>query len=79
MGEVRERMGDNLQMSGSVQKTEFPRNSSHIWKGILAALFTLLIGEVLLQGIFPTQGSNSHLLHWQADSLLLSHREALTP
>ena len=27
----------------------------------------------LLQGIFPTQGSNSHLLHWQADSLLLSH------
>ena len=27
----------------------------------------------LLQGIFPTQGSNSHLLHWQADSLLLCH------
>ena len=25
----------------------------------------------LLQGIFPTQGSNSHLLHWQADSLWL--------
>ena len=23
-------------------------------------------------GIFPTQGSNPHLLHWQADSLLLS-------
>ena len=23
----------------------------------------------LLQGIFPTQESNSHLLHWQADSL----------
>ena len=22
----------------------------------------------LLQGIFPTQGSNFHLLHWQADS-----------
>ena len=28
----------------------------------------------LLQGIFPTQGSNPHLPHWQADSLLLSHR-----
>ena len=28
----------------------------------------------LLQGIFPTQGLNSHLLHWQADSLLLSHQ-----
>ena len=25
----------------------------------------------LLQGIFPTQGSNPSLLHWQADSLLL--------
>ena len=28
----------------------------------------------LLQGIFPTQGSNPRLLHWQADSLLLSHQ-----
>ena len=28
----------------------------------------------LLQGIFPTQGSNLPLLHWQADSLLLSHQ-----
>ena len=27
----------------------------------------------LLQGIFLTQGSNLHLLHWQVDSLLLSH------
>ena len=26
-----------------------------------------------LQEIFLTQGSNQHLLHWQADSLLLSH------
>ena len=33
----------------------------------------------LLQGIFPTQGSNSRLLnlqHWQADSLPLSYQEA---
>ena len=28
----------------------------------------------LLQGIFPTQGLNVHLLHWQADSLPLSHQ-----
>ena len=31
---------------------------------------------MLEQGIFPTQGSNLrllHLLHWQADSLPLSH------
>ena len=27
----------------------------------------------LLQGLFPTQASNPHLLHWQADSLPLSH------
>ena len=31
----------------------------------------------LLQGIFPTQGSNLHLLHQQADSLPLSHRRPL--
>ena len=28
---------------------------------------------LLLQGIFPTQGSNPHLLRWQADSLPLHH------
>ena len=28
----------------------------------------------LLQGIFQTQGSNLHLLSWQADSLPLSHQ-----
>ena len=27
----------------------------------------------LLQGIFPTQGSNLRLLRWQADSLALGH------
>ena len=26
-----------------------------------------------LQGIFPTQGLNRHLLHWQTDSLPLCH------
>ena len=30
----------------------------------------------LFQGIFPIEGSNLHLLHWQAGSLPLSHREA---
>ena len=28
----------------------------------------------LPQGIFPTQGPNPHLLHWQVDSLPLSHQ-----
>ena len=31
----------------------------------------------LLQGIFPTQGLNLHLLHWQVDSLPLSHKRSL--
>ena len=31
-------------------------------------------GCFLFQGIFPTQGLNPHILHWQADSLLLSHQ-----
>ena len=30
--------------------------------------------HALLQGIFLTQESNPHLLHWQANSLPLSHR-----
>ena len=36
--------------------------------------------HALLQGIFPTQGSNPHLLlllHWQLDSLPLSHLGSL--
>ena len=28
----------------------------------------------LLQGIFPAQGWNPHLMYWQADSLPLSHQ-----
>ena len=31
----------------------------------------------LLQGIFPTQGLNPSLLHWQGGSLLLSHQESM--
>ena len=33
----------------------------------------------LLQGTLPTQGSYPCLLHWQADSLLLSHLGRLRP
>ena len=33
----------------------------------------------LLQGIFQTQGLNPHLLHWQADSLPLSHMGSPSP
>ena len=31
----------------------------------------------LLQGIFPNQGSNSRLLHWQADSLPVDYHGSL--
>ena len=34
--------------------------------------------HILLQGIFQTQGLNPHLLHWQADSLLLNHQASHT-
>ena len=40
--------------------------------GILQAR-VLMSCHVLLQGIFPTQTSNPHLLHWQANSLPLNH------
>ena len=33
----------------------------------------------LLQGIFSTQGSNLHLLHWQLASLALNYQGILTP
>ena len=35
---------------------------------------TIVGCHFLLQGIFLTQGLNLHLLHWQTDSLLLSHQ-----
>ena len=40
--------------------------------GILQGKNTVVGCHFLLQGIFPTQGSNLCLLHWQADSLPLS-------
>ena len=32
--------------------------------------------HILLQGIFPTQGLNPHLLHWQVDSLPLTQLQS---
>ena len=43
----------------------FPRQE--YWSGL----------HFLLQGIFPTQGLNMRLLHWQVDSLLVSHQGSL--
>ena len=43
-----------------------PDSSVH---GISQARMLEWVGHFLLQGIFPTQGLNLHLLNWQADSL----------
>ena len=43
----------------------FPRQE--YWSGDTGDL-------LLLQKIFPTQGLNSSLLHWQTDSLMLNHQ-----
>ena len=48
-----------------------PGSSVH---GILQARILKWGCHFLLKGIFPTQGSNSHLLHWQVDSLPLNHQ-----
>ena len=46
-----------------------PGSSVH---GILQARILEWVAISFSRGIFPTQGSNSHLLHWQADSLPMS-------
>ena len=48
-----------------------PGSSVH---GISQASLLVWVANFLLRGIFPTQGSNLCLLHWQALSLLLSHQ-----
>ena len=45
----------------------FPRQEN--WSGL----------PFLLQRTFPSQGSNPHLLHWQANSLPLSHKGSPFP
>ena len=48
-------------------------------RGISQARIQEWVGcHFFLQGIFPTQGLNSHLLHWQADSLTLNHLGSLS-
>ena len=44
--------------------------------GILQHKNTGVGCHFFLQRIFPTKSSNLHLLHWQADSLPLSHLES---
>ena len=48
-----------------------PGSSVH---GISQARILERVAIFFLQGIFPTQGSKSHLLHWQGDYLPLSQQ-----
>ena len=57
--------------------------ASLVGKHVLWGTWALLVAAPWLQGtssavvahrIFPGQGSNPRLLHWQADSLPLSHQ-----
>ena len=54
-------------MSCPTPSTKSPGSSVH---GIFPGKNTGLGCRFLLQRIFPTQGSNWHLLNWQVDSLL---------
>jgi len=73
---------DNLwffSVTQSVQLFVTPWTVAHktpLSMGILQARILEWLANSLLQWIFPTQGSNLHLLwflHWQVDSLPLSH------
>ena len=46
--------------------------------GIFQTRITGVDCHLLLQGIFPSQELNLHILHWQADSLPLSHQGSPT-
>ena len=51
-----------------------PWTVAHLGPVISQARILEWVASYLLQGIFLTQGSNLHLLHWQVDSLSLSHQ-----
>ena len=68
-----------VQSLGRVQLYETPWMVAHqtpLSLGFTPGENTRVGCHFLLQGIFQTQGSNPcfpHLLHWQVDSLPLSH------
>ena len=61
----------HAQELSHVQLSEAPPGSSV--HGILQARILEWVAISSSRGIFPTQGSNPHLLHWQMDSLSLGH------
>ena len=67
----------SLLFSGSVMPNSFVTPLTKLTKLLCPWGFpgknTRMRCHFLLQGIFPTQGLNLHLLHWQVDSLPLSY------
>ena len=65
-----------LVVSDSLQPLDrrLPGSSVH---EIFQAKILEQVANSLLQGIFLTQGLNLHLLHWEMDSLPLSHLGSL--
>ena len=68
------------QLLSHVQLFATPRTVAHqapLSMGLFPSKNTGVGCFFLLRGIFPTQGSNWRLLHWQVDSLPLSHLGSL--
>ena len=57
----------SVQVAQSFRLFETPRTIHRLWNS--PGQNTGVDSHSLLQGIFPTQGSNPGLPHWQADSL----------
>ena len=63
-------------MSNSFATPQTEAHQAPLSVGILQARileWVAIWSFAIQQGIFLTQGSNPHLLHWQMYSLLLSH------
>ena len=59
-------------MSDSLYPMDWVLPGSSV-RGIVSGKNALVGCHFILQGISPTQGLNPNLLHWQVDSLPLSH------
>ena len=70
----------NLSLDSSFSSVAFlPHQNSLLCPWDFLGKNTGVGCHALLQGIFPTQGSNLHLLRWQVGSLRLSHLGTITP
>ena len=69
-----ERSSYKHTLKGSIRGLQTPTSASE--NVIILMMITVVDYHFPLQGIFQTQGSNSCLLNWQADSSPLNHLES---